>query len=169
MGARVEEYWETICPNLSNARVRMTRCSYLGVKRGCRGTEQSRLVLQIDWRRELLEVFDRFSGRFEEGLRNDGGVHAFLQHLLCSTEKASSQDDDRGGTVTSLYILSSRKVDQLMSTVSAARCQLLLTDHLRSGMESLDTLQNSRTVVGDDDLSFRCLDLHIDKYLLLAH
>ena len=36
------------------------------------------------------------------------------QHLFCSTKEASREHDNRGGTVTRLYILRRRKIDKLI-------------------------------------------------------
>lgn len=115
IGARVEEYWDTIYTRtdveLGNAHEQGH--SYLRVKGSCRGTQQSGFVFQVYWRRELFKVFDRFGGCLEEGFSDDSRVNALLQHPLCSTKKTACQDDDGCRSVTGLNILGRGQVDQL--------------------------------------------------------
>ncbi len=42
-------------------------------------------------------------------------MHAFLQHFLCCTEKASSENNNRRSSIASLYILCSGEIDKLIS------------------------------------------------------
>lgn len=87
-------------------------------------------------------------------------MHALLQHFLCRSEEATCQHDDRCRPITGLDVLSCRQIHELFEVLDL-NSTLLLRDlyHFCSRMQSLDTFQNSRAVIRDDEFALGCLDL----------
>lgn len=85
----------------------------LGVERSA-GTLKERLAVgEIQLCGDLSQELVGLVGSLLEGLCNGGGVDALVQHFLSSSEQRSCQNNDRGSTISSLNILSSRQIDQL--------------------------------------------------------
>lgn len=120
----------------------MHKATYLGVETGAGSAEEALAVIKLYGGGNVGEELDRLGSGPLEGLGNDGGVDALVEHLLSGTEKASGNDDDRSGTVTGLDILSLGELDE----------------HAGGGVHDGHVLEDGGTVVGDDDLTVGGLD-----------
>ena len=124
MGARMDEYCETICvPNpkvcvsTSVADTDISRLwqlsTHLRVQRRARCAQQALAVIELYGRGELLEELHGLLCGPCKRFRNDGRVDALCQQLLCCSEHASREDDDRCRPVSCLHVLGRREVDEL--------------------------------------------------------
>ena len=89
--------------------------THFGVEGRSSSAEKRGLVVEVNGGRQLGQVLNRLCGGFLEGLCDDGGMDALLQHLLRRAKKASCKNDNRRSAIPSLYILCSRKIDKLIT------------------------------------------------------
>lgn len=85
----------------------------LGVERGAGTLKEGLAIGKIQLCGDLGQELVGLVGSLLEGFCDGGGVDALVQHLLSSSEQRSCQNNDRGSTISSLNILSSRQIDQL--------------------------------------------------------
>jgi hypothetical protein len=78
----------------------------LGGETGRGGAKEVVSVGKVDGGRHLLEVLDDLLGSAGEGLGDDGGVDTLAEKLLSGTEKGTGEDDNGGGSVSGLDVLS---------------------------------------------------------------
>lgn len=117
MGARVEEYCETIYKLLlTHATLSILSKGEetdLGVQRSSRSPQQTLPILKIHRRRKLSEELDSSGRGTEERLGDDSRVKALCQHLLRCAEESAGEDDDGGRAVTGFDVLCRGEVDEL--------------------------------------------------------
>lgn len=127
------------------------------------GTEKRGLVVEVDGGRQFCQVLNSLRRSLLERLRDDSGMHALLQHLLCCAEQTACENNDGGGAVTSLNVLCGGKIDKLIACKDVQRIRSYATYHLGSRVQCLYAFQDRCTIVCDDELSFGRLDLRIGE------
>lgn len=121
IGARMEEYCETICVRAgwvgqlaAFMNLRFLRWTRLGGETGGGGAEEVIPVREVDGGRHVLQVLDDLGGGARERLGDDRRVDALAEQLFGGAEERAGQDDDRGGTVSCFNVLCGREVDELV-------------------------------------------------------
>jgi hypothetical protein len=90
-------------------------------------------IVQIDRLSHAVDNFESLSQGNLETIGDSRGMNTLSQEVLASLEEGSGNNDDRGGTVTSLNVLSLRNLDE----------------HLSGRVDYFHLLKNGGTVIGD--------------------
>jgi len=114
----------------------------LGGERGDSVLDKSLAVVEIDWLGHLIDDLHSLLVGDLETIRDGSRVETLTHELSASLEKSASHDDNGGGTVTSLNVLGLGDFDE----------------HSRGGVDDLHLLEDSGTIVGDEDLTLGGLD-----------
>ena len=79
IGARVEEYWDTIYHQLPTQLI--ARCTYLGVQTSSSSSEECFPIIQIYWCRHAFEKLNSFGSSVLEWLGDGSRVNTWNQRL----------------------------------------------------------------------------------------